>query len=78
MVNQGNNIKLTFTQQIVVSKLLTKLDALKLKRDKTLQELNEFIQLCTIELNIPSGAIFDQNSMSFQIQQTEKQSTQQQ
>jgi len=67
MVDQGTNIQLTLTQQTTFMKLQTKLDALKVQRDEILQELNELIQLSSIELGVPSGAAFDKKSMSFSI-----------
>ena len=73
MVNNSQTIKLTLSQQMTLSKLQTKLDALRVKRDEIVQDISEFIHLVTIELNIPKGSIFDQKSMAFIIPQTEPQ-----
>lgn len=73
MVNRGLNIQLTLTQQTTFIKLQTKLDALKVQRDEMLQDINELIQMASIELGVPQGAAFDKKSMSFSIPQAEKQ-----
>lgn len=72
MATENIQVNLTFTQQLTVSKLNTKLAALKIERDQILQELTEFIQLCTVELGIPRGATFDQKLMAFLIPQAEE------
>lgn len=75
MVNENQNIRLTLTQQLTLQKLQTRLDALKVQRDETLQEFNEFLQLCSMELNIPKGSVFDNKSMRFVLPQTEPKQT---
>lgn len=67
MVTPQTNIQLTLTQQTTFMKLQTKLDALKVQRDEMLQEMNELVQMASIELGVPQGATFDKKSMSFNI-----------
>jgi len=69
MTTENITINLTLSQRMTLSKLQTKLDALRVKRDELVQDISEFIHLITIELGIPKGSVFDQKSMSFIIPQ---------
>lgn len=75
MVSENIQISLTLTQQMTLSKLKTRLDALKVERDEILQEIEKFIQLSTIELGVPQGTIFDLKSMTFTTPKTKPQQT---
>jgi len=69
MTAENKQVNLTLSQRMTLSKLQTKLDALRVKRDKLVQDMSEFIHLITIELGIPKGSVFDQKSMTFLIPQ---------
>lgn len=73
MTTDNIQVNLTLTQQMTLSKLQTRLDALKVERDEILQEITEFIQMSTVELGIPRGATFDRKAMAFIIPQAKEQ-----